>query len=214
MTHGIFATGDDILPSKLNKGLVQERYTNHTMVHEAYITTSLIGSGTYMEYPYGYYNVLDTGISSFSHASVFTVDSCTLSSSKFIIMNYIMKTHTAGAGAGLVTRIGLINNITNFDNYSQCCFVNNSGGSWYVYTSNATSLQSTSLSISNGDKLTIYATNTFVNYYVNKYLVVSHTLYIPTLPLFSGYGVRTSSANTSTRTLESKYFDLRIIYNI
>jgi hypothetical protein len=188
---------------------IYEGYTNHMDRQDNFFTnsTTALGSDTYdLTTPKW---TISSGAGA-GDARLSTKKTYTLSN-KPIIVNIIIQDITTGTGSQRETHLGLNADFTIFSaNKAAFCQMNDN--SWHARTMNGTTATDTALtSPVAGDLLTIVATSSQVDYYVNGVWLVSHTTNIPETAMYVGAGVIGSAGTvTVARSIALNYLDLKV----
>jgi len=112
-----------------------------------------------------------------------------------VLINNIVQ----AVGADAKIYVGMKNAFSSNTDRHCCIFKYEDNGIWYAVTAHGTNdEQTTPITIANEDFLTIKATNTKVEYFVNYTKVAEHTLYITTGSLNLGAGCLVGSSAVTT----------------
>lgn len=178
----------------INVGL--EEYSNHLGATDNFTQTVTDGNGTATADTTNHEMDLSTGITVAGYAIFESKKSWTLGT-KPLIINMIMDNFVGGAGGDRLALIGLKNDFTGGSTYQFAGFYS-AGITWIAATRADGSQSVNGVSISNGDILTIVATSSAVEFYINGSLVAKNTTNIPDDPLKIGMVVDADGAGVTT----------------
>ncbi|MDD5616324.1 MAG: hypothetical protein PHH85_09000 [Candidatus Methanoperedens sp.] len=184
-----------------NALFIGEEYSNHLGVVDNFTQAVVAGAGSQTPDATNHKILLSTGISAGVTSAIFSTKKQYTFGSKPIVANFIINDSTIGVGSGFSTQIGFSNNFAGSMQTAGARKVMffrsiSDAGFWFAYTGIDTQGQTTALSVSNGDFVTIIATSTQVLFYVNGALMAIHTTYIPTVAMNIGVSVYADSSTT------------------
>ena len=133
---------------------------------------------------------LTSGITVIGYGIFRTKKSWTLGTEP-IVVNMIMQNFTDSGGVASTSGyLGLKNDLTSATANRVAAFYRSNTGAWSVRTKTLAGAGEADLvTVANGDLLTIVATSSSVEYYINGVHQVTHTADIPTTALYCGGAV-------------------------
>ena len=189
---------DEILPF-INS---LEEYSNHLGATDNFTQTGTSGNGTATSDATNHEMDLATGITSVGHGRFHSKRQYT-PSSKLIVVNFLIQNVTVGAGGVRRSFVGLKADFSAPTNTNGIIFYCDETDVWKAYNVSGGTFTSTDItSLANGDVVTIMATSSKIIYMVNGAVVATHTTNIPSVGLYLGASVNsTTIAATTSRAI-------------
>jgi hypothetical protein len=182
----------------LNHYPMAERYSNHLGAVDNFTEVATNGNGTATEDAANHEIDLEGGITVQGYGLFQTKKTWTLSA-KPIIVNFIVNNIVAGVGSNK-SYAGLRSNFTNSSNVvAGCGFMVDTDGDVFFYCASGSVWNNNSITVNNGDLLTLVATSSSIRFYKNGVFQAERVApYIPGSALHAGAGSLTYAIGSTT----------------
>jgi len=190
-----------------------EEYSNHLGTTDNFTQTITSGNGNSITNVINHSMNINGGALSYGYAGFQSKKSWTLTSSP-IIINFIIQNIVFGSGNYRYGYYGLKNNFTTETPFNVVGFWQHTNNTWWTITGNNNTYTSLTVTITNGDILTIIITNSKASFYVNGLFIRNHTAVMSgiTAPLKLGASISGDNPVTTPMSSSIDYMSIQKIF--